>query len=194
MKYKTFIKREVLEANVNFPNLRLKMQSQDPLSSLKELNKIVHTLKAIEFNREFMDYEDDPIYFKLGYLSEELKNNEKVMNFIKSAIQVEDNFRYKKTSIENTQVIDMNSKNYSTSINLNNLKKKINNICTGMDQTTYILVHVMGSTGNEEKQSIVDVIKNKFPRIETRSVFTQKEALGKTVVEVLFFGGFEEEY
>ncbi len=194
MKYRTEIKKGVLEANVNFPNLKLKMQSQDPVSSLKQLNKIVHTLKAIEFNRDFLECEDDPIQFRLGYLSEELRSNEKVMNFIKSALQAEDNFKYKKASIENTQVIDVASKNYTTSINLNKIKKKINELCTGMEQSNHLLIHIMGSTNSEEKQSIVDVIKNKMNNTEIRSVLTHKEILGKTVIEILFFGAFEEEY
>ncbi len=187
------IKKGRMEAHLNFPNLKLNIQSEEPISSLRELTRILHTIKAIEFNREFYDYEEDPVLFRLGYLSEELRENEQAMNFLKSAVKVEDSFKHKKLSLENTKILDFNSKNYTTSVNLSKIKLKIISLCQGMDKSSFAIVHIMGSIPDDEKNAIVDVIKNRLSRTEIKHFFTNKEVLGKTVIESIFFGPFEDD-
>jgi len=183
-----------MEAHLNFPNLKLNIQSEEPISSLKELTKILHTLKAIEFNRDFYDYDEDPVFFRLGYLSDELRENENAMNFLKAAMKVEDNFRHRKLSLENTKIIDFNSKVYTSSINILKNKQKIISLCRGLERSSFAIIHIMGTITQDEKQAITDLIKNKLMKTEIKSFFSNKEMLGKTVIESIFFGPFEDEY
>ena len=172
------IRKGKLEAKVNFPNLRITMESHEPVNSLKELNKIIHTLKAIEFNRDYCgDLDEDPLYFRLGYLSEELRNHQESMDFIRSALKVEESFKMKKLAIENTKILDFRSNQYTSTIDHAKIKPKIHAMLKGMDLASYVFVHVIGSGTPDEKESIIDLIRNRIPRAEVKTLFTNKELL-----------------
>ncbi|MBI2565168.1 hypothetical protein HYV79_04250 [Candidatus Woesearchaeota archaeon] len=187
------IRRGNLEAKVSFPNLKINLESKDPVNSLKELNKIIHTLKAIEFNRDYYSMEDDPFYFRLAYLSEELRSHPESMDFIRSAMKVEENLRIKKLAIENTKVIDFQSNEYTSSLDNSKIKPKIYSMLKGMENSSYVFIHIIGGCTANEKEAIIDLIRNKLPSADIRTLFTNKEVLGKTVIEGIFFGPFEEE-
>ena len=186
-------KKGELHATLSFPNVKLNLKSTDPAASLRELNKILHALKAIEFNRDFYEFEEDPLFFKLSYLSEEVKNNKDSVEFIKTVAKIEENLKHKKIAVENTRVLDFQSNQYTSNIDMMKLNNKINILCGGVETTNYALIHVIGDGPDDEKLSIVDQIKNKMPRAEIKSLFSKKDLLGKTVIEGVFFGPFEEE-
>lgn len=186
-------KKGEINATVSFQNLKLTLTSNEPAACLRELNKIMHTLKAIEFNNEFYDYEEDPLFFKLSYLSEEVKNNQDSMNFIKTVSKIEENLKHKKIAVENTRVLDFTSNQYTSSIDSVKLKNKLSILCSNVEKASYVLIHIIGDSDENEKRSIIDQIKNKIPRAEIKSLFTNKDLLGKTVIEGVFFGPFEEE-
>lgn len=187
-------KKGELNAKLNFPNVQLTLSSNSPISSLRELNKILHTLKAIEFNREFYEFEEeDPLLFKLNYLSEEVKSNNNAMDFIRTVAKIEENVKYKKIVVENKKILDFQSNQYTSSVDRVKLKAKINLLCSGYEKANYVLVHVMGDWPDEEKISIIDQIKNKIPHAEVKSLFTKKNLLDKTVIECVFFGPFSED-
>ncbi len=193
MKNVVVKKKGELNATLAFPNVKLTLRSNDPVCSLRELNKVLHALKAIEFNREFYECEEDPLFFKLSYLSEEVKNHNESMEFIRTVAKIEENLKHKKIAVENTRILDFQSNQYTSNVDRMKLKNKINILCSSVEHANYALIHVMGDGDNEEKSSIIDQIKSKIPHAEIKSIFTNKNLLGKTVIEGVFFGPFEEE-
>ncbi len=192
--FKSLVKRGVLHARVNFPNLKIKLDSKEPVSSLKELNKIIHSLKAIEFNREYFDNEEDPLFFRLGFINENIRHNEECMEFLKSASDVEEGYKHKKIALENTKIIDLHTNRYSASLDVPKLRTKISDFCEGVENSNYALLHITGKLSDEEKRSLTDAMKSKLTKTDVRILSTPKEVLGKTIVEGYFFGPFEEEF
>jgi len=186
----TMKKTEKLEAELDFPNLKLSISSTEPTKGLREITRILHSLHQIDFK----GFADDEVSWKLGYLSEELRENKQGMDFIKHALRVEEGVRHKKVSMENKKIIDLESKKYSSALELHTVKTKLFKLTTGMERSNFALVHVSGGIADEEKHTIVDQVRAQLPQSEVQSVFTNQELMGKTVVEGIFFGSFPEEY
>lgn len=190
------LKYEGFDARINFPGLRLNLKSKEPVASLKELNKVLYSLRVLSYdNCEEGIYpsEDDQILFRLGYISDGIKNNQQGMEFIKKALRVEESCRVKKISLEETKIIDFNSNQYNSKLDLSKARQKINNICKGMERANYALVHVEGALEVNENEEILDLFRNRLPNSEIKVLFSQKDMLGKTVIETIFFGSFEDE-
>ena len=64
--------RPRIEAQISFPHFSLRFSSADPIGSLRELNKMLNTLRAMEVAVEGGEL-DDPLYFRFMNLSEELR-------------------------------------------------------------------------------------------------------------------------
>ena len=182
---------EEIEATINFPNVSIKFSSSNPLAGLREINKLLDTMRNMDLA---IDADiDDPLFFRFINLSEELRNSVEVMEFLRSVNKVEENFRQRKVSLENIKIFDFANKSYTTSIDSGVISKKIDRLLEGVKRSDYGVVHVMGSTCNEEKQGILDEIRNKLPKTELKTLVTNKELLGKTVIEAIFFGDFGQE-
>jgi len=190
---KRVTKKGRLEASLNFPYLQLKLDSADPVNALKEINRLVISLKAIEFNREFVDVDDESILWKFSNISDEFRENKEVMRFVKSASDVEESSRYKKVALENTRVIDFDNNNCSSNLEMKKAKSRIQELCKDCEGSKYAAVHIMGGVGSEQKQAIADSIKGMLRNTEVKTIFTNRDALGKTVIEALFFGSFDQE-
>jgi len=186
-------KKGKIEATVNFPLLKLTMESDDPVQSLRELNKVIHSMKTFELSKELPEIEEEPMFWRLGYLSEEIRGETEIMDFLKAAMKVEEAIKARKISVENTKVFDFDSQQYSSSLNVQKLKPKITYLCNGFERASYAVLHISGSISKDEKEAIVDLIKNRLQGAEIRTIFTNKELLGKTVIESVFCGSFEAE-
>ncbi|MBD3318829.1 hypothetical protein GF342_02880 [Candidatus Woesearchaeota archaeon] len=183
---------ENLRAKISFPHLSIEFTSADSLGSLREINKMLNTLRAMDFALETSEM-DDPLFFRFINLSDELRANREIMDFLRSVNKIEENFKQKKVSIENTKILDFSNNSYSTSVDTEVVAKKLGHLLKGVSNADYVVIHVIGSISSEEKQGIVDGIKNRLQRADVKTLFTDKELLGKTVIEGIFFGDFAEE-
>lgn len=188
---KARVKNGIVDARIDFPSLKLKLKSNDPVSSLKEINKILYSLRSFDYSDDFN--EDDDLFFRLGYISEEIKNDQICMDFIRKALLVEESCRVKRLYLENVRVVDFNSSECLSQIDIGKARQRVNSLCRGMDRTNYVLLHLQGSISGQDCQSLVDLFKNRLPHVEIRTLFSQKDMLGKSVIEAIFFGPFEEE-
>lgn len=189
---KTMPKVGKFEAKINFPNLKIQLETADAVAGLKEVNKLVNYMRLLETSTYFFDECDDTLLWKLGNVSEEIKNNQELMEFIKSVFSVEENFKHRKMALENKKIFDFNTNAYTSSMDITKIKTKIMSLFEGISPINYCIVHVVGGISPTEKQAIVDLIKNKLS-CDVKTLFTNKELLGKTVVEVLMFGSFEQD-
>ena len=185
-------KKGTLEANINFPYLKVKLTSTDPINSLKEINRLMRALKSIELNRELMELEDENFFWKFSNISDEVRNNKELMHFIKQASDAEESSRHNKISLENKQILDFENNTVNSTIELNEIKSRIDEISDGYEDAKYVVLHVLGSIEQEKKQAIADSIRQKMKHAEIKTLFTDKEDIGNTIVEALFFGNFEE--
>lgn len=183
---------DVLEATLNFPNLQVKFTSNDPVTSLRELNKLLNTVRNMDIAIDAAEL-DDPLFFRFMNLSEELRNNNDVMEFLRSVNKVEENFKQKKVAIENLKILDFTDKSYSTSLDATRVHRKIKQLVADVEQADYAVIHILGAVSEDEKKMIVDAISSKLPRTQIKSLLTNKELLGKTVIEGVFFGDFAQD-
>jgi len=189
---KTLKAADELEATLNFPNITVKFTSKDPVSSLRELNKLLNTLRNMDVPIESSDL-DDPLFFRFINLSDEMRNNQDIMEFLRSVNKVEENFKQKKVAIENLKILDFTNKSYTTSLDSSTVQKKISHLVQGVVNADYAVIHIIGSISEDEKKMLVDAVSSKLPRTEIKSLLTNKELLGKTVIEGVFFGEFVPE-
>jgi len=183
------------EARLNFPSVKLRVESEDPVRSLQEVNKILQALRSMELNREYLaEIEEEPFWLRLGYLSDEMRSNPECMEFIKQASQIEENVKFKKLAVENTKILDFNKKEFSSSISIKKMRQRITNLCRGYERAGHAVVYITGNASPDEQSAIVDMFKSALPHVDLRSYITNKNLLGKTVIELVLFGPFEEEY
>lgn len=187
------IKKHVFETKINFPGIKLNLRSNDPVPSLRELNKILYSLRMLSYTDDVYPAEDDELFFRLGYVSDELKNNSEGMNFIKKALNVEESCRVKKIALEATKIIDFNSNQQISKVDLSKARQKVNHICKGMEKSNYALVHIQGGVEEQETAEILDLFRNRLQNCQIKTVLSEADTLGKTVIETIFFGSFEDE-
>ncbi len=173
--------------------MKIQVETDDAVMGLREVNKLINSIRLLEANDFFFEDCDDALFWRLGNVSDEIKNNPELMNFIKSVLSVEENFRHRKVAIENKKIVDLNTNAYTSTMDITKIKSKILSLIDGGTDINYGIIHVIGSIPVNEKQAIIDAIKNKLYNCELKSVFTNKELLGKTVVEAVLFGQFEPE-
>ncbi|MBI4144509.1 hypothetical protein HY486_04645 [Candidatus Woesearchaeota archaeon] len=184
------IRKGKLEAQIDFPNLRLNINTTEPTKGLREITRILHSLRHIELR----DWADEEISWRLGWLSDEIRNNNECMAFIKSAMEVEEGSRHRKISLVNKKIVDLEKKQYTSTIEKQGLQKKLSQLTVGTEKANYGLVHVASSVAEEDKNILIEQIRKQVPHAQIKAVFTNKELLGKTVIEAVFFGSFPEEY
>ena len=181
------------ETKINLPGIKLSLKSNDPVPSLKEINKILYSLRMLSYTDEVYPAEDDELFFRLGYVSDELKNNNEGMDFIKKAISVEESCRVKKVALEATRIVDLNSNESVSKVDLSKARQKVNHICKGMEKSNYALIHLQGSVDGQEREEIIDLFRNRLQNCQIKTVLSDKDMLGKAVIETVFFGSFEDE-
>ena len=114
------------------------------------------------------------------------------VDFLRSVNKVEENFRQKKVALENLKIIDFGNNSYTTSVDSSGVTRKIDQLLQGVQNADYAVIHVMGSISKDEKQGILDAVRNKLSKAEIKTLLTNKELLGKTVIEGIFFGDFAQ--
>ncbi len=193
MRMRASKKASGFETKINLPGIKLSLKSNDPVPSLKEINKILYSLRMLSYDSDVYPAEDDELFFRLGYISDELKNDDDSMSFIKKALSVEDSCRVKKIALEATKIIDLNSNESVSKVDLSKARQKVNHICKGMERTNYALVHLQGNIDEQEKDELLDLFRNRLQNCQIKTVLSEKDMLGKAVVEAIFFGPFEDE-
>lgn len=190
--YKTKADKGRLSARVRFTSLRLDLESEDPVRTLQELNKTLHALRGVEMARD-IDLQDDPLVWRLGYISEELRDDPELMEFMGQAMRVEENARHKRIAIDNKKIIDFDKNRCSSAVSMDNVRPRLMRLCAGHETAGSAVIHIAGKVSDDEKQAIVDMVRQRLPKAQLKTLFTNKEHLGKTVIELVFFGPFEEE-
>lgn len=178
-----------IEARLRFPNFSLTVESDKPEQSLRELHKILTSLRDIEASQYV---EDSDLMWRLGYLSEEIRGNSEAMQFIKTAAEIEPQLKHKKIALLNTQVFDFDQSEYRSYLDLSLAKRKLSQLCKGFESSSYVLAHISGESSVDENNAVTDILKTHLPKSEVKTIFTHKK-IGKSVVEIVFCGSFDEE-
>ncbi len=182
-----------ISARVRFPSFRVDVDSEDPLRTLQELTKALHALKSVEMVREVDCAQDDPIVWRLGYISDELRDNPELMEFIAQAMRIEESAQHKRIAIDNQRIVDFNTSKCSSTLPIDGVRSRLTDLCKGHEDSAAAVVHVVGDISDDEKSAIVDIVRQRLPKATLRTLFTRREHLGKTLVEMVFFGPFREE-
>ena len=159
------------------------------MAGLKELNRILGGLGKIDQRC----WTDDEISWRIGYLSEEIRESKECIDFIQKALKLEEGVRHRKISVENKRIVDLESNQCASTVEKNYLMQKLVELGSCAEDASYALVHVASSIPDEEKRLIVDRLKRQMPRTQLKAFFTNKELFGKTVVEAVYFGSFPDD-
>lgn len=178
-----------IEARLRFPNFSLTLESNKPEQSLRELHKILASLRDIEASQYV---EDSDLMWRLGYLSEEIRGNTEAMHFIKTAAEIEPHIKHKKIALMNVQVFDFDQSEHRSYLDLGLAKKKLTQLCRSFEDSSYVLAHISGESTVDENNAVTDILKTSLPKSEVKTIFTHKK-IGKSVVEIVFCGSFDEE-
>jgi hypothetical protein len=181
-----------ISARVQFPALRIDIDSEDPLRTLQEINKTLQAIRGIELLKE-MDASEDPMVWRLGYISDELRENAAMMEFISQALRSEENAVHRRIAIDSRQVLDLNSNSCSSSLPMDKVRRRIIDMCCGHESAGAAVLHISGEVAEDERQAIVDLVRQRLPRAQMRVLFSDGAHMGKTVIEMVFFGLFEQE-
>ncbi len=184
---KLVVKRGRIKAQVNIPGIVLDLNVPDSVSSLREVRKLIETIRR----QETVEY--DPFVWQL---SDELRSSPAAMEFVKQAARAERGMLYRKLSFENVRVVDADRKESFSTLDTHKLKPFLTNSLADISgrDATLGLVHVMSTISKDDKALLVDSLRKHFPSIELKTQYTHRDVLGKTIVELILFGQFQEEY
>ena len=182
------MKKGRIRARINVPGVALDINVADSPVHLREIRKILAALPSKDLLLEC----DVPYYWAI---SEELRGNQHVLDFIRQAAKAESGAMYRKLSFDTVRVVDANRHEYFSTLDAPRAREQLHAHLTDFDSSLakFGLVHVMGTVSKDDKALLVDAIRKQFPRAELKTQYTHKEVMGKAVVEVLLFGDFQRE-
>lgn len=183
---KLVVKRGRIKAHVNVPGIVLDLNVPESVSALKEIRKMIELIR-----QDSIEYDPFGVQF-----SDELRSSPAAMEFIKQATRAEQGMLYRKLAVENVRVVDADRKECFSTLGPEKIKQTLNTGLADIPSTNASLglVHVMSTISKDDKALLVDALKKRMPRVDFKTQFTHKDVLGKTVVELLLFGTFDEEY
>lgn len=182
---KLVVKRGRIKAHVNVPGIVVDLNVPESPSALREIRKLIETVR-----QDSLEY--DPFGWQF---SDELRSSPAAMEFIKQAARAEQGVLYRKLSIENVKVVDADRKECFSTLGPEKMKQALQTGLADVGQGAAIgMIHVMSTISKDDKALLVDLLRKRMPRTDFKTQFTHRDVLGKTVVEVILFGAFEEEY
>lgn len=187
-------KKESISMSMSFPNLKLKLDSNNPLACLKELKKIVEGLnKNVQLidkiNDEMDSIENPEIVFNLEF-SEEIRGNPEIVEQIDKLLQIEKGYSICRSAFKCKRILDLDNKHEAYELEVNdatrNIKELINNVSKhGVNHTIIIL---KGEFTSKDRFTIIEKFKNHLPTSKIKCYDVKQPMFGKIAAEVLFFG------
>lgn len=178
-----------IRAKIDIPGITVDIHTKDSASALREVRKILETLRMtttrVEEDVEDIGFEQRP---QLWALSDEARNNQEFMEFIHLAATAEEHFTYKRLAITNRKIIDVEARTAQITVDMEIVKAQLRSVIPNPNKIAYAAVHVMGVLPQREKHMICDMIGEHLGRVDMKSTFTDKDILGKTIVELALFG------
>lgn len=191
-----------IRASIRFPGINLDINTSDSLAVLKEIRRLVDSLQTIRYKAvedEIFDefhLEGDPYMCRLeGSISEDLKKHKDVMKFIKQAVRTENDFRYRKISLQNKKVLDIIKKESYSTVDFESASKSVKRLLFNINpkDVNFLVIHIASSLVKDDKEMILDLMNKPFESASVKTIITDKDVLGKTLVEAILFGNFNDE-
>ena len=183
-----------IRARIDVPGVSVDINTDDSLSALREVRKILDSLRnasvvGVEGEYEDIGVESSPRQ-SIWSLSEEARSNDQFMEFVKLASKAEEQCQYRRISVPNKRVIDVAGKKIYATLELDDIKKSVLGALHSIEPSriAFVAVHVMGTISDEEKNTLCTVVAEHLVTAEVKTCFTHKDVLGKTVAEILLFG------
>ncbi len=181
------VKRGRIRARIQAPGIAVDLNIAESASSLREIRRLVETVQARQGELLF----EDPVGWQF---SEELRSSPAAMEFIRQASRAEACTLYRKLSFDNLRVVDTFKKEFFATLEPNRTREQVVSQLSDIDgDARFGLVHIIGTVSKDDKALLVDALRKRFSQAELKTQFTHKDVLGKTVVELILFGKFQQE-
>ncbi|MBI4151111.1 hypothetical protein HY492_03220 [Candidatus Woesearchaeota archaeon] len=181
------VQRGRIRARIQAPGIAVDLNIAESASSLREIRRLVETVQARQGEMLF----EDPVGWQF---SEELRSSPAAMDFIKQASRAEPCTLYRKLSFDNLRVVDTFKKEFFATLDTQRTRQQVVSQLSDIDgDARFGLVHIIGTVSKDDKALLVDALRKRFSQAELKTQFTHKDVLGKTVVELILFGKFQQE-
>jgi len=186
--------RGSIRAKINIPGINVDICTTDSLNALREVRKIIDTIKSTHLSsgeEEFEELNMDASHKNIWWsISEEARSNTAFMEFIQLASKTEEQVLYKRVAIPNKSVIDMVEKKSYATVEVNAVRKAVQQTLQEVQphHVKFVAAHILSNVSEQEKNMICDIVGEQTQKVDVQKAFTDKNMLGKTVVEILLFG------
>lgn len=189
MRKELVTKQGRIRAKINAPGVNLDINVADSAASLREVRKIIDALNQRRLD-DLDNFELEP-GFGWGF-TDELRQSRGAMEFVKQAQCAEEGTVHRKISLDNIKVFDAFKKEQYSKINHEKAKELISSELKSVNASIarFAIVHIISTVSKDDKAFLVEFIRKQLSPAEVRTHFTHKDVLGKTVVEMVLFGGF----
>tara|TARA_Y100000034_G_C6795109_1_gene356315 strand:- start:21 stop:611 length:591 start_codon:yes stop_codon:yes gene_type:complete len=189
-------KKEDISLTLTYPNFKIALKSNNPLECLKEIKGIVNGLnknnELIErISEEMANIENPDVVFNMDF-SEEIRSNPEIIEEVDKLMQVEKNYSVCRTSFNCKKILDLDNKQATYELELNDTDKSIKAIFTDVDHNkiNYALIVLKGEFKNKDACTIIEKLKKHLPNAKMKYFPVKKSMYGKIAAEILLFGDF----
>ncbi len=179
-----------MKIKIDLPSFQLELTSNDPLSTLPELRKVLESIHLDDqvIYEEFMTQEIGAIF------SDTFVSNEKLMKLVKKLLKMEEEYKFHKMVLPITATIDLEQKTKNIGVDSRELNKGMLNLSSTVpgNLVKHGIVHVGGELPENEKLRIIDHIHTQMPTANIRAFHTS-EGEESALVECIFFGDFPDD-
>ncbi len=186
--------KENMSLTISYPNLKLNLSTDNPLSCLKELKKIV---EALNQNTEILDrisdemasLENPEIVLNMEF-SEDVRSNPDIVEHIDKLMQVEPAYKVYRTHFACKKIVDIDNKHTAFEIETKEAEKNINRIFSDVNNrnVNYTILLLKGEFTSKDKYAIIEKFKKYLPHSKLKAYTVKEPMFGKIAAEILFFG------
>jgi len=188
-----FLFQKRLQAKVDMPHFKLDL---DTFPDPKVIEQLRHLMRELSYYNEPIDVKFEGLPFKLDYqISEEFKATN-LVEFAKNAFTATESFRYKKATLPLNEIIDFGREKSIRRIEQDEVDQCLNKLFFRIEsqKADFLAAHIIGKVGKDHMKIIADQIQKRAPHATMEIDNTNKDMMGKLVIELLFFGDFPYEF
>jgi len=187
-----------VKLTLNLPMVKLELTG-DPEKHISELRKLfaeLRKLSSVAIDAELLEEALPSLSLPFWKLSKDVQKNEKTMSLLNKLSQLEEGIALRKMTTEN--ISELTDQGSVSKVNVQAIKNSVKGMLQDIEteKVNTVFVHVAGDVEKEGFNIILDQVVKYVPHAHFESLQTEKDMMGKTLVECVLFGNLpsEEEY
>jgi len=184
-----------VKLTLNLPMVKLELTG-DPKKHISELRKLfaeLRQLSSVAIDAELLEEALPSLTLPFWKLSKDVQKNEATMSMLNKLSQLEEGIALRKMTAEN--ISELTDQGSVSKVNVQSVKTNVHGMLHDIDveKVNTVFVHVAGDVDKEGFDIILDQVAKHLPHARFEKLQTQKDMMGKTLVECVLFGNLPSE-